>query len=221
MAETPPSRILSLPTAEGLQSDDWTFKSLDALYAALEKDDHQMPGFGDHAVPGRGPPNATLLLVGEQPGDQEDLARQTFVGPSGKLLEHCLAEASVSPDDVFMTNAVKRFKFEQRGKRRIHQSPNAGDIAHYRWWLGQELRLVDPALVIALGTSALLALLGRQQILKSLRGKVIRWNGRKLLATIHPGYLLRMRASDDFEREEHAFIRDLKTASLAARNEAV
>lgn len=207
--------IPPLPVAEGLQSVDWRFRSLNALYAALKKEDEVRPGFGDHVVPGRGARHAALMLIGEQPGDQEDRAQRTFVGPAGKLLDQYLAQADVDQDDVFMTNAVKRFKFKPRGKRRIHQTPNAGDIAHYRWWLGQEIRLVDPELVVCLGANALMALLGVRQTLKSIRGQLLSWNGRQLLATVHPSYLLRIKALDAFKQEELAFVGDLRTAMHA------
>ena len=107
-----------------------------------------------------GPARARIMLVGEQPGDKEDLAGRPFVGPAGRLFDTLLAEAGIDRDKCYVTNAVKHFKHEPRGKRRIHQSPTAGEVKHYRWWLDRELDLVRPRLVVALGATAALALEG-------------------------------------------------------------
>lgn len=206
----------ALPVAEGLALGEKRFADLAQLYAALHGDSAPRPGFSDRIVPGRGPEHAALFLLGEQPGDREDRAGQAFVGPAGRLLEQCMRDAALDPAALFLTNAVKRFKFEPRGKRRIHQRPNAGDVAHYRWWLGQEIRIVQPRVVVALGVTALHALIGARLPLKNVRGRVRGWDGRTLLATIHPSYLLRLRPDGGYEEERAAFVLDLRRAGQAA-----
>lgn len=194
------------------------FDDLDSLYAALcEEEEPPSPGFSDRIVLGEGPLRAPLMLVGEQPGDQEDELGHPFVGPAGQLLDRCLEEAGIARDETFLTNAVKRFKFAQRGKRRLHQTPTAGDIAHYRWWLREEIRLVDPAVVVSLGATALHALSGRKQALGPVRGTAIDWDGRALLPTVHPSFLLRLPDAQARKIEHEKFVRDLGKALKAAR----
>ncbi|MBO9574731.1 MAG: UdgX family uracil-DNA binding protein [Sphingobium sp.] len=192
------------------------FDSLDALYEA-EAADEDLPqaGFSDVFVPGEGPEHAGIMLIGEQPGDQEDLIGHPFVGPAGKVLDASLSQAGIDRNSTFVTNAVKRFKYAPRGKRRMHQTPTAGDIAHYRWWLGAEVRLVDPKVVVALGGSALLALTG-ERTLTPLRGRIFNWRGRKLLATIHPSFLLRLRDEPQRTQARAQFVRELEMAARAA-----
>lgn len=205
-----------LPIAKDIAIEEPHFMSLADLYRALREGDQPRPGFSDRIVPGRGPDRAPLFLLGEQPGDQEDRAEQTFVGPAGQMLDQCLLEAEIDPATTFQTNAVKRFKYLPSGKRRLHQTPNAGDIAHYRWWVGQEIRLVDPAVIVTLGLSALHALLGTRRPLKSVRGRLWCWNERTLVATIHPSYLLRLRPEDDYAMQRERFVADLRMAAKAA-----
>lgn len=195
-----------------------TFPSLAALYAALKREDEPpSAGFSDVIVPGEGPVGAGLMFVGEQPGDQEDLAGRPFVGPAGQLLDESLERAGIDRRDVFMTNAVKRFKFAPRGKRRMHQTPNAGDIAHYRWWLAEEIRLVRPKLVVALGATALQALTGRKQALAPIRGTIMPGqDGHDLLVTVHPSFLLRLPDEQGRRIEREKFVRDLAVARAAA-----
>jgi len=212
----PSSETEALPVATGLTADDAPFASLARLYQALSKEDQARTEFSDRIVPGRGPEHASLFLLGEQPGDREDQIGQTFVGPAGQMLNQCLLDAEIDPDTTFQTNAVKRFKFLPRGKKRLHQTPNAGDIAHYRWWVGHEIRLVDPTIIVTLGLTALQALLGVRRPLKSVRGRVSRWNGRALLATVHPSYLLRLRSRDDYAAERQRFVTELQLAASAA-----
>ena len=138
-----------------------------------------------------------------------------FVGPAGNLLDACLDQAGILRDDIFLTNAVKRFKFTQRGKRRMHQTPSSGDIAHYRWWLAEEIRLVAPRIVIALGATALQALTGRKQALGPIRGEVRAWNDRCLLVTVHPSFLLRLPDEQGRRIEREKFVRDLSRAATA------
>lgn len=192
------------------------FASLDALYAALRRDDAPpSPGFSDHVVFGEGPDSAPVMLVGEQPGDVEDEQGRPFVGPAGQLLDRCLAEAGGDRSRLFLTNAVKRFKFTPRGKRRVHQTPTAGDVAHYRWWLEREVALVDPAVVVSLGATALLALTGRRHKLAAVRGTPTGWQGRTLLATVHPSFLLRLPDEQARAIERAKFVTDLRHALAA------
>lgn len=192
------------------------FPSLTALYDALRAEDvPPSPDFSDHIVIGEGPSDARILLVGEQPGDQEDREGRPFVGPAGQSLDQCLDAAGLDRGRSFLTNAVKRFKFTPRGKRRLHATPTAGDVTHYRWWLREEIRLVDPAIVIALGATALHALTGRKQALGPLRGSLEPWEGRRLLVTVHPSFLLRLPDEQAREIERARFVRELHKAAEA------
>src|SRR5258705_7052567 len=143
-------------------TEPMTYRSLAAL-AQAEARCTRCPLYKDatQVVPGEGSPRSRLMLVGEQPGDKEDLAGEPFVGPAGRVLDRAIAEAGLERRKVFVTNAVKHFKFEQRGKRRLHKKPNAHEIDRCRWWLEQELRLVKPELVVALGAPALRSLTGK------------------------------------------------------------
>jgi DNA polymerase len=174
---------------------------------------------GQRAVPGEGPLHPLLALVGEQPGDQEDVAGRPFVGPAGRLLDRALDEAGVRRGRTYVTNAVKHFKFEQRGKRRIHSRPTVGAVKHYRWWLEKELDLVQPQLVVALGATAALALAGKPVAIGRNRGpmELGGWPG---YVTIHPSFILRMR-DEDRAAAFRAFVADLEKAkSLAQRMRA-
>lgn len=165
-------------------------------------------------VPGEGEVSAEVMLVGEQPGDQEDLQGHPFVGPAGRLLDRAMKEAALDRARTFVTNAVKHFKFQPRGKRRIHQKPDAGEIQACRWWLDQELDLVDPSLVIALGATAARALMGKVVTISKVRGQFIELQeSRRLLVTIHPSYLLRLRGEADKQREYDRFVQDLARAA--------
>ncbi len=142
---------------------------------------------------GDGPPDAKVMIVGEQPGDQEDLAGKPFVGPAGKLFNETLAKAGIDRRTLYVTNAVKHFKYEPRGKRRIHQKPNMDEVRQCRWWLTQELELVKPKLVVAMGATALFALTDMRQKLEEVRGEPLAMEGGRLLfVTVHPSYLLRI-----------------------------
>ena len=166
---------------------------------------------GTRAVLGEGPVGAELALVGEQPGDKEDLAGKPFVGPAGKLLDRALAQAGIDRDKVYVTNAVKHFKFEQRGKRRLHSKPNAGEIKHYRWWLEKELDLVKPRVVVAMGATAVLALAGKALPIARNRGPA-ELGGRKAVITVHPSSLLRLKGSAERHAAFDLFVADLKKA---------
>ncbi|GAB0120189.1 UdgX family uracil-DNA binding protein [Acidisoma sp. 7E03] len=161
---------------------------------------------------GEGPAQAPLMVVGEQPGDREDLAGKPFVGPAGQLFNQVLAEVGIERRTVYVTNAVKHFKFEPRGKRRIHQKPNAGEVQACRWWLTRELDLVQPRLVLAMGKTALLGLTGIDGRLADRRGRVMEWEGRHLLVTVHPSYLLRLPDAAAREAETARFQADLALA---------
>lgn len=162
---------------------------------------------------GEGPKNATLLLVGEQPGDQEDVAGKPFVGPAGKILDRALAEAGINRDEVYVTNTVKHFKWEPRGKRRIHKKPNSREIAACRPWLEAELRLVRPKLVVCLGATAAQAIFGPSFRVTRERGKVLAAEiTTKVLATVHPSSLLRQPDEESRAREYAHFVADLRAA---------
>lgn len=142
---------------------------------------------------GEGPADAEIVFVGEQPGDQEDLAGRPFVGPAGKVFDEAIAQAGINRSRLYITNAVKHFKYEPRGKRRIHQKPNLGEVQHCRWWLKRELDLIKPKLIVAMGATALYSLTGEKQKLEGLRGRPIAMEeGRLLFVTVHPSYLLRI-----------------------------
>jgi probable DNA metabolism protein len=155
---------------------------------------------GEHAtqsVCGQGPRKAAVMLVGEQPGDQEDLAGEPFVGPAGQLLDRALAQLGIARDKVFVSNAVKHFKFELRGKRRIHKTPTQREIAACSHWLEDEIAMVQPKLLVALGATAARSLLGRAVPVMANRGQILeREDGRKVLVTLHPSALLRVPPPD-------------------------
>ena len=159
---------------------------------------------------GEGPENAKVLFVGEQPGDQEDLAGKPFVGPAGKVFDAILDDAAIDRKKTYVTNAVKHFKFEPRGKRRIHSKPNAGEIQACRWWLDKEIALTKPDLVVALGATAAQSLLGKAVPITKMRGQVIeREDGLCVFVTIHPSFILRIRDSADKEAERERFLEDM------------
>jgi uracil-DNA glycosylase len=171
-------------------------------------------------VPGEGPARAHVLIVGEQPGDKEDLVGRPFVGPAGLVLDRALEDADIARDDVFVTNAVKHFKHELRGKRRLHKKPNAYEIDRCKWWLDIERTLLEPQVVVALGATAARSLLGRVATISKLRGDPIELaDGSRLVVTIHPSYLLRIREPSDKRREYGMFVNDLKLAAALLAQE--
>ena len=160
---------------------------------------------------GQGPADAPVVFVGEQPGDEEDLAGRPFVGPAGRLFDQALVAANVDRTRVYVTNAVKHFKFQLRGKRRMHQKPGGYEIEHCRWWLDQELALIEPRLTVALGATAACSLLGRQVSVMRERGKRTEFRGGLPgLITMHPSYLLRLPDAAARTREHARFIDDLR-----------
>jgi DNA polymerase len=184
-------------------------RTLGALNALIAGSKPLVSG-ATRAVLGEGPVGAAVALVGEQPGDQEDRQGRPFVGPAGQLLDRAMAEAGLDRDSAYVTNAVKHFKFEQRGKRRIHQKPTAGEVKHYRWWLDQELKLVHPRLVVALGATAVLALAGKSLPIARFRGQAD-FQGRPGFITVHPSYLLRIPDRSAKEEGYRDFVRDLRS----------
>lgn len=172
-------------------------------------------------VPGEGPARARVMFVGEQPGDVEDLSGRPFVGPAGRVLDKALAEVGLPRETCFVTNAVKHFKFEPRGKRRLHKKPDAGEIDACRWWLDQERALLRPGLVVALGATAIRGVLGRAESVSRLRGRLIDLDPEaQFLATIHPSFLLRLREEADKRREWALFLGDLEIVAAWARDGA-
>ena len=169
-------------------------------------------------VPGEGSTSAALMLVGEQPGNDEDLAGKPFVGPAGRVLDRALADAGLDRSKVFVTNAVKHFKFELRGKRRLHKRPNAYEIERCRWWLDLERAIVKPELVVALGATAARSLLNRSVSITAVRGRILEnEDGTRLAVTIHPSYLLRIIERADKEQEYRRFVGDLRMCKQALR----
>jgi DNA polymerase len=161
---------------------------------------------------GEGPVDADLMFVGEQPGDLEDLAGKPFVGPAGQMFDRALAEAGIDRARVYVTNAVKHFKFEPRGKRRIHAKPEAGEITACRWWLEQEQLLVRPKVTVALGATAARSLLGRVVTIGRERGRPLTLpdGAGEAWITVHPSYLLRLPDREAQEVEYARFVEDLK-----------
>ncbi|MDQ2825335.1 MAG: UdgX family uracil-DNA binding protein [Verrucomicrobiota bacterium] len=165
---------------------------------------------------GEGPKAAPMMLVGEQPGDSEDVAGKPFVGPAGKIMDRALEEAGIDRKEVYVTNVVKHFKWEPRGKRRIHQKPNSREIAACRPWLETELRLVKPKLVVVLGATAAQTIFGPSFRVTRERGKVLSSKfAPKVVATVHPSSLLRQPDEESREREYRNFVADLRVALKA------
>ena len=169
---------------------------------------------------GEGRKDAAIMLVGEQPGDYEDKEGKPFVGPAGKIMDQALEEAGIDRKEVYVTNAVKHFKWEPRGKRRIHQKPNSREIAACRPWLEAELRLVKPKLLVCLGATAAQTVFGPSFRVTRERGKVLSSKlAPRTLATVHPSSLLRQPDEESRQREYERFVMDLRTARRAASKE--
>jgi DNA polymerase len=169
---------------------------------------------------GEGPERAAIMLVGEQPGDYEDIAGRPFVGPAGKIMDQALEEAGIDRSEVYVTNAVKHFKWEPRGKRRIHQKPNSREIAACRPWLEAELRLVKPKLLLCLGATAAQAVFGPSFRVTRERGKVLSSKlAPRAMATVHPSSLLRQPDEESRQREYERFVVDLRAARRVSREE--
>lgn len=167
---------------------------------------------------GEGPLDATIMFVGEQPGDQEDLAGRPFVGPAGAVFDAALEKAGIERSTVYVTNAVKHFKFVARGRRRIHNKPDSGEIVACRWWIEHERELIRPPVTVALGATAARSLVGKSVTIGKVRGKPLTLeDGSECWVTVHPSSLLRM-ADPKARREARAhFVRDLKLIGARAR----
>ena len=167
---------------------------------------------------GEGPADASLMLIGEQPGDQEDLAGLPFVGPAGKVLDKALEAAGIERNEVYITNAVKHFKNEPRGKRRLHKKPDTSEIDACRWWLDNEIDFVQPAVAVALGATAARGLMRKPLSINANRGRLIALpGGVQGLITVHPSYLLRLHEARDKRGEFELLVKDLRIANDAAR----
>jgi uracil-DNA glycosylase len=202
LAETAAPLVPERPSLRNLRE-----ASADCRACPLWKDATQ-------TVFGEGPANAAVVLVGEQPGDREDLEGRPFVGPAGRVLDEALEEAGIDRKQVYLTNAVKHFKWKARGKRRIHQKPNAEEIAACRPWLDAELAVVEPDVLVALGATAAQALLGRAFRVTRERGVPVDSDlAPNVLATVHPSSILRAR--DEAERRDAyaAFVADLSVVA--------
>jgi uracil-DNA glycosylase family protein len=172
--------------------------------------------YATQTVFGEGPARAALMLIGEQPGDAEDLSGHPFVGPAGKLLDRALADAGIDRATVYLTNVVKHFKFEPRGKRRIHKKPRAGEIDACRPWLDSEIALVKPQVIVCLGATAAQALLGPAFKVTKQRGAVVASVlAPHVLATVHPSSILRAPDEQSRRREMKQFTDDLRAAARA------
>jgi len=171
-----------------------------------------------NGVAGEGPAHARLMFVGEQPGDQEERVRKPFVGPAGQVLDRALAEAGIPRAETFVTNAVKHFKHEPRGKRRLHRTPDAGEVVACRWWLDAERRIVRPHVVVALGATAALAVFGKPTAIGRFRQQAIQLPDQSQgVVTYHPSYLLRVPDAEAKARAYALFLEDLRFAwKLAA-----
>lgn len=196
---------------------DAAVKSLRQL-ALAEGNCTRCPLYKDatQAVPGEGPNRAPFMLVGEQPGDKEDLAGKPFVGPAGRLLDDALRDAGIARDETFVTNAVKHFKHEMRGKRRLHKRPNNYEVERCKIWLDWERNLVKPSTIVALGVTAARSLTGRTVTIGKVRGKTLAMaDGTLLIVTIHPSALLRIEDADERHAAYRSFVADLKAAASA------
>ena len=204
-------------TRAGPADDDPSAPITDlATLASAENACTRCPLYRDatQAVPGQGAENARVMLVGEQPGDKEDTAGLPFVGPAGRILNRALDEAGIDRKSAFVTNAVKHFKHELRGMKRLHKRPNAYEIDRCRWWLDRERAIVRPELLVALGATAAWSLLGRSVTISKLRGQPRQCeDGTPLLVTVHPSSVLRSRDDADREEKYRAFLADLRVAA--------
>ena len=209
------TRIARERAAEASAAPDLAeITSLDALRRAASACERcPLHANATQTVPGVGPAGAPLMLVGEQPGDQEDLQGRPFVGPAGQMLDRAMADAGIERDSTFLTNAVKHFKFTPRGKRRIHKKPDTPEIEHCRFWLDLERRLVAPKVTVALGATAARALSGRALTISRVRGRAHTWpDGAQGLVTVHPSYLLRLPDQASKRAEYDRFVADLAAA---------
>lgn len=206
-----PKELTPPPPAETVMAEITSWEDLAA--EAQRRHGEDTGNSGTQLVFGEGPRDAKLMLVGEQPGDAEDRAGRPFVGPAGQILDDALEKAGIERSKTYVTNAVKRFKFKQRGKRRIHSKPGAYEIDHFRWWLEAERTLVQPKVTVGLGATAGRALMQKVVTISKVRGEIIELpSGGSGLITVHPSYLLRIPDKAKAEDETARFIEDLETA---------
>ena len=193
-------------------------KTLEEARAAAAKCTRcDLHGPATQTVFGQGPPTAQIIFVGEQPGDKEDLAGRPFVGPAGAVLDKALKDAGIERDKAYVTNAVKHFKYEPRGKFRLHKTPETKEITACRYWLDLEKSLLEPKIIVALGASAGKALLGRTVRIGAERGRPIpQGNDAPVFITVHPSYLLRLPDEDTKQKEYARFVADLSAVRVAA-----
>jgi uracil-DNA glycosylase family protein len=185
-----------------------------ARKAAKDCRDCDLWRHGTQTVFGEGAKHARIMLVGEQPGDREDQEGRPFVGPAGALLDKALLEAGIDRKQTYVTNAVKHFKWEPRGKRRIHKKPNSIEIAACRQWLDAEMELVRPELIVCLGATAAQALLGRAFRVTKQRGQLLQFaGGSKILATVHPSSILRAPDEETRHQDFGKFVSDLRVVA--------
>ena len=190
--------------------------NLRASWEALMKDARDctrcdLYKFATQTVFGEGPLDASIMFVGEQPGDQEDIAGRPFVGPAGAVFDAALEKAGINRSTVYVTNAVKHFKFIQKGKRRIHNKPGAGEIEACRWWIAHERELIRPPVTVALGATAARSLIGKTVTISKVRGEpLVLEDGSECWVTVHPSSLLRMPDPDARHEARAFFERDLK-----------
>lgn len=172
---------------------------------------------GTQTVFGEGPAKARILFVGEQPGDKEDLEGKPFVGPAGRMLNEALEEAGIDRSEIYVTNAVKHFKWEPAGKRRLHKKPNSREIAACRPWLVSEIEALQPEIIVCLGVTAVRSVLQRGVKIGEERGRLMESPlGPRVLVTVHPSSLLRIQDQPDKEEARKAFLRDLRVLTRAA-----
>jgi uracil-DNA glycosylase family protein len=196
--------------------------NLRASWEALLKDARKcrrcdLYKYATQTVFGEGPLNASIMFVGEQPGDQEDLAGRPFVGPAGALFDEALEKAGIDRSTVYVTNAVKHFKFVAKGKRRIHNKPDAGEISACRWWISNERELIRPPLTVALGATAARSLIGKTVTIGKVRGAPLALeDGTECWVTVHPSSLLRMPNREKRHEARALFVRDLKLIKARA-----
>src|SRR4051794_9299181 len=177
--------------------------------------------YATQTVFGEGPLDASIMFVGEQPGDQEDLAGRPFVGPAGQLFDAALEKAGIDRSTVYVTNAVKHFKFVQRGKRRIHNKPDGGEIEACRWWIEHERTLIKPPLTVALGATAARSLVGKIVTIGKVRGEPLMLpDGSECWVTVHPSSLLRIPDEEGRREARMLFVRDLKLIKKRAEEVA-
>lgn len=207
------------PAPAIIPADDWQAMRAEAADCTL----CPLHGQATQTVLGEGPRDAALMILGEQPGDHEDLTGRPFVGPAGQVLDRALAQAGIDRDATYLTNAVKHFKFLPRGKKRIHQRPSAGEVSHCRWWLRREIDMIRPRLIVAMGATAMLGLTGKAVRMTQIRGQIIRTqDGPAILPTWHPSYLLRLPDAALARAETANFESDLRQAAafILAQNAA-